>query len=106
MPPSIACPFPNLTIEWPCSAIGRDGPKVRQKVLVDSRDQSANLLHKDKEHLALKEQFQDDQKVPYSQITLVVKKGFAQYLSYLNPKGQDSSFKIDGFIATYKLKLK
>jgi hypothetical protein len=25
---------------------------------------------------------------------------FTQYLSYLNPKGEDSSCKIDGFMAT------
>ena len=27
---------------------------------------------------------------------------FTQYLSYLNPKGEDSSSNIDGFIATSK----
>ena len=31
---------------------------------------------------------------------------FTQYLSYLNPKGEDSSCKIDGFMATYTSKLK
>ena len=30
---------------------------------------------------------------------------FAQYLSYLNPKGEVSSCKIDGFMATYSSKL-
>ena len=32
--------------------------------------------------------------------------GFTQYLSYLNPKGEDSSCKIDEFMATYTSKLK
>ena len=31
---------------------------------------------------------------------------FTQYVSYLNPKGKDSSCKIDGFMATYILKPK
>ena len=31
---------------------------------------------------------------------------FTQYLSYLNPNGEDSSCKIDGFMATYTSKLK
>jgi hypothetical protein len=31
---------------------------------------------------------------------------FTQYLSYLNSKGDDSSFKIDGFMANYFSKLK
>ena len=31
---------------------------------------------------------------------------FTQYLSYLNPKGEDSSYNIDGFPATYTSKLK
>jgi hypothetical protein len=31
---------------------------------------------------------------------------FTQYLSYLNPKVEDSSSKIDGFMATYISKLK
>ena len=28
LPPSIACPLPNLTIERPSSGIGRNGPEV------------------------------------------------------------------------------
>ena len=31
---------------------------------------------------------------------------FTQYFSYLNPKGEDSSCKIDGFMTTYISKLK
>ena len=31
---------------------------------------------------------------------------FTQYYSYLNPKGEDSSCKIDIFMATYRSKLK
>ena len=31
---------------------------------------------------------------------------FTQYLSYLNPKGEDSSSNIDGFMATYISKTK
>ena len=31
---------------------------------------------------------------------------FTQYLSHLNPKGEDCSCKIDGCMATYSLKLK
>ena len=33
MPPSIACPLPNLTIEWPYSGSGRNGPEVWKFIL-------------------------------------------------------------------------
>ena len=35
-----------------------------------------------------------------------VKTCFTQYVSYLNPKGEDSSCNIDVFMATYTSKLK
>ena len=35
-----------------------------------------------------------------------VKTCFTQYVSYLNPKGEESSYKIDGFMAIYIPKLK
>ena len=33
LPPSIACPLPNLTIEWYLSGMGRDGPEIWKKSL-------------------------------------------------------------------------
>ena len=36
----------------------------------------------------------------------IIKKGLTQYLSYLNPKGEDSSCKINGFMAKYFIKTK
>ena len=39
-------------------------------------------------------------------LELSSKNNMTQYLSYLNPKGEDSSCKIDGFMATYTSKLK
>ena len=47
LPPSIACPLPNFTIEWLSSGMGNNGPKVCKKISIKNSLRLSHLtIHK------------------------------------------------------------